>query len=185
MPAFQPIRWNANVVVASTYDNESTLNWSVGTQASAVALSTTVGGDNGTQAVRFTYSGTTTGALGVNNSTDIPVVAGTVYHVTWAAYVTVAAVSVAIDIDWYTAAQVFISTSSTSAQSLTANVWNPIRDQSATTPATAAFARANVRRTAGLTTGNFVYIDSMAFATRFANPSPAVVCSQPMRSATW
>jgi len=183
--AFVPILWNPNVVAQSTYDNESTLNWSTGTQSSAVALSTTVGGDNGTQAVRFTYSGTTTGALGVNNNTDIPVVASTTYHVTWAAYVTVASVSVAIDIDWYTSGQVFISTSTTSAQSLTANIWNFIRDQAVTTPATAAFARCNVKRTAGLTTGNFVYVDSLALATRSKNPQPATVIQAPMRASFW
>lgn len=181
---FQPMLWASNAVVQAAYDNESTLEWSVGTQSSAVALSTTVGGDNGTQAVRFTYSGTT-GALGVNNNTDIPVLASTTYHVTWACYVTVTAVSVAIDIDWYTSAQVYISTTSTSAQSLTANVWNPIRDQAVATPATTAFARANVKRTAGLTAGNFVYIDSMAFALRAANPGPGVVGCAPMRAATW
>lgn len=178
--------WEANVVQADTADMEGgLLNWSAGSQASAVALSTTVGGNTGATAARVTYSGTTTGALVVNNSTDVPVAASTAYGAAFAAYVTVAGVSLAIDIDWYTSGQGYISTTSTTPTALTAGLWNPLPVQVVTTPATTAFARLNVRRTAGLTAGNFVYLDTF-FVGRFLRaPLPTAVLQAPMRAATW
>lgn len=161
MPA-QPL-WGANVMSAASAENEGTLAWSAGAQSSAVANSATTA-NNGTQSVRCTYNGTTTGALCVNNTTEIPVVANTTYYVAGWVFTNGTGLSLNLNVEWYTSAQAFINSTVTATISVPQNTWTPYPAVAVTTGASAAWLRINPQRTAGLASGNFVYFDTFSVA---------------------
>lgn len=158
-----PPLWAANVMSAASADNEGTLAWAAGAQSSAVANSATTA-NSGTQSMRCTYNGTTTGALCVNNTTEIPVAASTTYYVAGWVFTNGTGLTFNINVEWYTSAQVFINSVVTATVTVPQNVWTPYPAVSFTTGASSAFLRLNPQRTAGLTTGDFVYIDTFSVA---------------------
>ncbi len=176
--------WGPNVVSAAAADNELTLAWGADTQSSAVANSATEA-NSGTQSVRCTYNGVTTGSLMVNNNTEIPVAASTTYVLAWAIRPNASGISVRVIVEWYTAAQAFISDATLATVALTANTWNAYPAQTFTTGASAAFLRVNPQRTAGGTTGDFIYFDTLYVGRLLLGPSSTVVRQAPMRAAVW
>lgn len=176
--------WGANVMSAASADNEGTLAWSAGGQSSAVANSTTTA-NSGTQSVRCTR-GTGTGALCVNNNTEIPVAANTAYYVAGWVFTNGTGLTLNLNVEWYTSAQAFINSTLTPTISVPQNTWTPYDAAAFTTGASSAFLRINPQRVAGLATGDFVYFDTFSVARLlgYANvPTPNLNAVR--RAATW
>lgn len=177
--------WGANVMSAASADNEGTLAWSAGAQSSAVANSATTA-NSGTQSVRCTYNGTTSGALCVNNSTEIPVAANTQYYVAGWVFTNGTGLSLNLNVEWYTSAQVFINSVVTATITVPQNAWTPYPAVAITTGASSAFLRINPQRTAGLVSGNFVYLDTFSVARLLRPGFPDPVDPVAMnRAALW
>lgn len=172
-----------NVMSADSANMEGALVWSAGGQSSAVALSTTTAND-GIQSLRCTR-GTGTGALAVNGTTEIPVAASTAYYVAGAVFTNGTGLTLNLNVEWYTAAQAFINSVLTPTISVPQNIWTPYPASLITTGASSAFLRINPQRVAGLTTGNFVYLDTFSVARYLLAPAPTAVNQAPMRASVW
>ncbi len=175
MAVTPPGKWGANVIAVDTAESEGSLGWSAGSQASAVAQSngTTDPANSGTKSLKVTKAAGNTGALCVNNSTDIPVVASTTYGFTFWVYTTIASVTINVNFEQYTSGQAFISGTTMPTISVVQGVntppydnqfWTPYPLQIITMAGTAAFVRINPQRVAGLATGNFIWFDSFFLA---------------------
>lgn len=175
MPANVPGKWGANVINVDTSEMEAALNWSAGSQASAVAQSngTTDPKNSGTKSLKVTKAAGNTGALCVNNSTDIPVAASTTYGFTFWVYTTSASVTINMNFEQYTSGQGFISGTTMPTISVIQGVNTPPYDnqfwtmypvQTITTAGTTAFVRLNPQRVAGLATGDLIWFDSWFLA---------------------
>lgn len=175
--------WGPNVMSADSADMEGALVWSAGGQSSAVALSTTTAND-GVQSLRCTR-GAGTGALAVNGTTEIPVAANTAYYVSGAFFTNGTGLTVNLNVEWYTSGQAFINSTVTATISVPQNAWTPYPAVTFTTGATSAFLRINPQRVAGLTTGDFVYLDTFRVSQYFAGPPPVSVIQAPMRAAVY
>lgn len=175
--------WGPNVVTADAADNEGALVWSAGGQSSAIALSTTTA-NSGIQSVRCTRNAGT-GALAVNGTTEVPVAASTLYYITGAFFTNGTGLTVNLNVEWYTSGQVFISSTTTATISIPQNTWTPYPAVPVTTGATAAFLRINPQRVAGLTTGDFVYLDTWYVGRLLRPAAQNLAMAQPMRSAVW
>jgi hypothetical protein len=180
-----------NVVVGPDFESGST--WSVGSQASAAVASngTTDAASNGTHSLKVTKNATSSGALAVNGSTDVPVTASVPYVMTLQFYTVKASVTYNVNIDWYTSGQVYISSTLTATATAVQGVntppydnsfWSTYPAQTVTPPATSAFARLNVQMVAGLTTGDIVFIDNV-FVGRLLVPRGQLVMPQSVSRA--
>lgn len=158
--------WGPNLVVPDGANFEGALTWSAGGQSSAVALSTTTAND-GTHSLRCTR-GAGTGALAVNGTTDIPVIASTAYYVAGWVFTNGTGLTLNLNVEWYTSGQVFVSSATTATITVPQNTWTPYPAALFTTTATGVFVRINPQRVAGLTTGDFVYLDTWSVARLLA-----------------
>lgn len=169
MPFVSPL-WGANVMTAASSDMEGSLVWSAGTQASAVALSngTTDPANGPTHSLKITFGATTTGAMCVNGTTEIPVTPLT-YFVSASFLPADAGVSVNLNVEWYTSAQVFINSVLTPTVALTQNVWNAYPAAAVTVGATGAFMRINPQCTAGQVSTHLMWMDTLRVSQFFGN----------------
>ncbi len=180
MPFVSPL-WGANVMTAASSDMEGSLVWSAGTQASAVALSngTTDPANSGTHSLKITLGATTTGAMCVNGTTEIPVTPLLYYVSAWF-QTPDAGVSVNMNVEWYTSGQVFVNSTTTPTVALTQNVWTPYPAAAVTVGATGAFMRINPQITAGQVSTHLMWMDTLRVSQFFGNiesgisPPPAV-----------
>lgn len=175
--------WGPNVMSADSSNMEGALVWSAGGQSSAVALSTTTAND-GIQSLRCTRNAGT-GALAVNGTTEIPVAASTTYFVAGAFFTNGTGLTVNLNVEWYTAAQAFINSTTTATVTIPQNAWTQYPAVTFTTGASSAFLRINPQRVAGLTTGDFVYLDTFFVARYLSGPAPVSVNQAPMRASVW
>jgi hypothetical protein len=169
MPFVNPL-WGANVMTAASSDMEGALVWSAGTQASAVALSngTTDPANSGTHSLKITLGATTTGAMCVNGTTEIPVTPLLYYVSAWF-QTPDTGVSVNLNVEWYTSAQVFINSVLTPTIALTQNVWTRYPASAVTVGATGAFMRINPQITAGQVSTHLMWLDSLRVSQFFGN----------------
>jgi hypothetical protein len=189
--SYRPL-WGPNLVVPDASNFEGILTWSSGTQASAIALSngTTDPSKDGTHSLKITKGATTTGALAVNGTTDIPISASLDYVLAFGFYTAKPSVTINVNIDWYTSGQVFISSTVTSTQTMVQGSGSPLDNQfwsqygavTVTTPATTAFARLNVQHVSGLVSTDIVFIDTVIFA-RLLEPVYALPVQQTVNRA--
>lgn len=192
MPQSDRSQWGPNIVLDDAAYMEGALQWSAGTQASAVALSngTTDPASSGTHSLKITKAAGNTGALCVNANTQIPAVASTAYVMTFAFYTDQAGVTFNVNLEYYTSAQAFVSSVVTPTVSAVQGSGSPLDNQfwtqypaySFTTPATTAFLRLNIQRVAGLTTGNIVFLDNV-FVGRLLVPQGQLVMPQSVNRA--
>lgn len=169
MPFVSPL-WGANVVTAAASDMEGSLVWSAGTQASAVALSngTTDPALSPTHSLKITQSATTTGAICVNGTTEIPVTPLLYYVSAWFLAAD-AGVSINMNVEWYTSGQVFVNSTITPTVALTQNVWTPYPAAPVTVGATGAFMRINPQITAGQVSTHLIWMDVVRVSQFFGN----------------
>jgi hypothetical protein len=158
-----PVQWAANVINADTANMDgAVLNWSAGSQSSAVALSngTTDPRSTGTVSLKCTKAAGNTGALCVNNNTDVPVAASTTYDFTFWVQTASASVTINVNFEQYTSGQAFISGTTMPTISVPANTPTQYPTQRITMSGTAAFVRINPQRVAGLATGDTIFFDA-------------------------
>lgn len=179
MPGSYSPLWGPNVIAASAANMEASSSWVTGTQASAIARSngTTDPACDGSFSVKITKGATNTGALCVNGTTDIPAAANTLYVVSCAFYTSKASVTFNLNLEQYTAAQAFISGTTTPTATAVQGSGSPLDNQfwtiyppfTITTSGTTAFFRINPQMVSGLTTGDIVFMDSF-FIGRLLEP---------------
>lgn len=135
----------ANLISNGDFES-GTSGWST---SSGTLTQSTVRSHEGTASALFVPNGVSASAsMSATSAAQVPVTAGLTYLAQVWLYANNAYTDACPAIDWYTSGSVFISTSLTSSQAISAGVWT-LRNIAYTAPAGAAFARLRAVRLGG------------------------------------
>lgn len=163
---------SSNADIADGTFELGTTGW---TQTNSTLAQSTTFAHGGTHSALMTVSGSPVNAtLRTDSAYAVPVTPGVDYTVSAWVRSTALLSDVRATLDWYTAANVYISTTDSGSASLASGSWVQ-RTATGTAPATAAFARYGTTIAASPSTGTLLYSDDISLSTTRYNYQTATL----------